>query len=163
MANLWVFELSETLTVSGVKVSTFTPIIQVTESHENDPDHPEWLKEIEAEYFEFSRKSPYADRQRWMLDMFATALEKAGTDNPTAVGFALEGMKSRGAKGEVYMRAKDHQMHFDMVISHISEDVGKTFVYNGQNYGMGYKTDGWVNKEDITLPSTCEMKRPKKS
>ena len=147
----------------GAKISTFTPILQITESNENDPNHPAWLKEIEADYTAFSNKSPYADRQRWMLEMFAEALEKAGTDNPTAVGFALEGMKSRGAKGEVYMRAKDHQMHFDMVISHISEDVEKTFVYNGANYGMGYKTDGWVGKEDITLPTTCKMKRPKKS
>ena len=147
----------------GAKISTFTPILQITESNENDPDHPAWLKEIEADYTAFSNKSPYADRQRWMLEMFSAALEEAGTDNPTAVGFALEGMKSRGAKGEVYMRAKDHQMHFDMVISHISEDVKKTFVYNGKNYGMGYKTDGWISKEDITLPTTCKMKRPKKS
>ncbi len=147
----------------GVKVSTFTPIIQVTESHENDPDHPEWLKEIEAEYFEFSRKSPYADRQRMMMEMFALALEQAGTDDPTAVGFALEGMKGRGAKGEVYMRAEDHQMHFDMVISHISDNVPKPFIYNDQNYGMGYVTDGWINQKDITLPTTCKMKRPKKS
>jgi len=147
----------------GVKVSTFTPIIQVTESHENDPDHPEWLKEIEAEYFEFSRKSPYADRQRMMMEMFALALEQAGTDDPTAVGFALEGMKGRGAKGEVYMRAEDHQMHFDMVISHISDNVPKPFIYNDKNYGMGYVTDGWINQKDITLPTTCKMKRPKKS
>ena len=147
----------------GVKVSTFTPIIQVTESHENDPDHPEWLKEIEAEYFEFSRKSPYADRQRMMMEMFALALEQAGTDDPTAVGFALEGMKGRGAKGEVYMRAEDHQMHFDMVISHISDNVPKPFIYNDQNYGMGYVTDGWINQKDITLPTTCKMIRPKKS
>ena len=147
----------------GVKVSTFTPIIQVTESHENDPDHPEWLKEIEAEYFEFSRKSPYADRQRMMMEMFALALEQAGTDDPTAVGFALEGMKGRGAKGEVYMRAEDHQMHFDMVISHISDNVPKPFIYNDKNYGMGYVTDGWINQKDITLPTTCKMTRPKKS
>ena len=99
------------------------------------------MKEIEAEYFNFSNKSPYADRQRWMMEMFAAALEKAGTDDPTAVGFALEGMKSRGAKGEVFMRADDHQMHFDMVISHISENVEKPFIYNGENYGMGYITD----------------------
>ena len=147
----------------GAKISTFTPIIQITESHENDPDHPAWLKEIEAEYFNFANKSPYADRQRWMMEMFAAASEKAGTDDPTAVGFALEGMKSRGAKGEVFMRADDHQMHFDMVISHISENVEKPFIYNGENYGMGYITDGWIETKDITLPTTCKMKRPKKS
>ena len=61
------------------------------------------------------------------------------------------------------MRADDHQMHFDMVISHISENVEKPFIYNGENYGMGYITDGWIETKDITLPTTCKMKRPKKS
>ena len=72
----------------GAKISTFTPILQITESNENDPNHPAWLKEIEADYTAFSNKSPYADRQRWMLEMFAAALEEAETDDPTAVGFA---------------------------------------------------------------------------
>ena len=147
----------------GIKVSTFTPIIQVTESHENDPDHPQWLKDIEAEYFEYSRKSPYADRIRMLIEMFATALDKAGTDNPTDVGFALEGLTGRGAKGETFMREIDHQIHFDMVISHVSENVDKPFIYNDENYGMAYITDGWVSRADITLPTTCKMKRPKKS
>ena len=147
----------------GKKVSTFTPIIQVTESHENDPDHPQWLKDIEAEYFEYSRKSPYADRIRMLIEMFAEALDKAGTENPTEVGFALEGLTSRGAKGEIYMRETDHQIHFDMVLSHVSENVEKTFIYNDEDYGMAYITDGWVSREDITLPTTCKMKRPKKS
>ncbi|PPR16531.1 MAG: Leucine-, isoleucine-, valine-, threonine-, and alanine-binding protein [Alphaproteobacteria bacterium MarineAlpha9_Bin3] len=146
----------------GVKISTFNPIVQVTEAHENDPSHPDWLKEIDAEYMAFSNKSPYADRQRFMMEMFAAALEKAGTADPTAVAWAMEGMTARGAHGDVYMRPEDHQMHFDMVLSHISTDVEKTFIYNNEDYGMAYVTDGWVNMADITLPTTCKMKRPKK-
>ena len=34
---------------------------------------------------------------------------------------------------------------------------------NDEDYGMAYITDGWVSREDITLPTTCKMKRPKKS
>ncbi|MDP6345628.1 MAG: ABC transporter substrate-binding protein, partial [Alphaproteobacteria bacterium] len=34
----------------GTKVSTFAPILQVTESHENDPSEPAWLIEIENDY-----------------------------------------------------------------------------------------------------------------
>ena len=45
----------------------------------------------------------------------------------------------------------------------ISENVEKPFIYNGENYGMGYITDGWIETKDITLPTTCKMKRPKKS
>ena len=84
-------------------------------------------------------------------------------DKTTEVGFALEGLTSRGAKGEIYMRETDHQIHFDMVLSHVSENVEKTFIYNDEDYGMAYITDGWVSREDITLPTTCKMKRPKKS
>ena len=98
-----------------------------------------------------------------LIEMFSEALDKAGTDNPTEVGFALEGLTSRGAKGEIYMRETDHQIHFDMVLSHVSENVEKTFIYNDEDYGMAYITDGWVSREDITLPTTCKMKRPKKS
>jgi len=43
----------------GVKISTFNPIIQVTESHENDASQPDWLKKIEADYTAYSNKSPY--------------------------------------------------------------------------------------------------------
>lgn len=146
----------------GVKISTFNPIVQVTEAHENDPSHPDWLKEIDKEYMAFSNKSPYADRQRFMMEMFAAAVEKAGTADPTAVAWAMEGMTARGAHGDVYMRPEDHQMHFDMVLSHISTDVEKTFIYNNEDYGMAYVTDGWVDMADITLPTTCKMKRPKK-
>jgi hypothetical protein len=96
-----------------------------------------------------------------MLEMFVKAVEKAESTDPTAVGFALEGMTGRGAHGEIYMRAIDHQIHFDMVLSHVSTDVEKTFIYNNEDFGMAYVTDGWVSKEDLTLPTTCKMKRPK--
>ena len=49
-----------------------------------------------------------------------------------------------------------------MVISHISTDVERPFIYNDENYGMAYITDAWVSKEDITLPTTCNMNRPSK-
>ena len=49
-----------------------------------------------------------------------------------------------------------------MVLSHISTNVEKTFIYNNEDYGMAYETDGWVDVADITLPTTCKMKRPKR-
>ena len=95
-----------------------------------------------------------------MLEMFRDAVNKAGSDDPTKVAFALEGMTGKGAHGEVYMRPDDHQNHFDMVISHISTDVERPFIYNDENYGMAYVTDAWISKEDLTLPTTCNMARP---
>ena len=144
----------------GTKVATFAPILQVTESHENDPDNPAWLVKFEDAYRAKTNKSTYADRFLIMFDMLAKAFNKAGSDDPVAVGYALEGMTSRGPKGEVWMRPADHQIQFPMVISHISTDVKRPFIYNGENYHMAYVTDGWVDRKDLTLPTTCKMKRP---
>ncbi len=144
----------------GTKVSTFTPILQITESHENDPSEPDWLVEIENDYLAKYNKSTYADRIRIMFEMLVKAFNKAGSADPTAVGYALEGMTGRSARGEAWMRPDDHQIHFPMVVSHISADVKRPFIYNGENYHMAYETDGWIDRADMTLPTTCEMERP---
>jgi branched-chain amino acid transport system substrate-binding protein len=144
----------------GTKISTFTPILQITESHENDPSEPAWLMDIEKDFMAKYKKSTYSDRTRVMFEMLAKAFNKAGSADPVAVGYALEGMTIRGAKSEVWMRPDDHQIHFPMVISHISTDIKRPFIYNGENYKMAYKTDGWIARKDMTLPTTCKMKRP---
>jgi branched-chain amino acid transport system substrate-binding protein len=144
----------------GTRVATFAPILQITESHENDPGEPDWLIEIENDYLAKYKKSTYADRFRIMFEMLVKAFNKAGSADPTAVGYALEGMTNRGAKSEAWMRPDDHQIHFPMVISHISTDVERPFIYNGENYKMAYKTDGWISREELILPTTCNMKRP---
>jgi len=97
-----------------------------------------------------------------LFEMLVKAFNEAGSADPTAVGYALEGMTNRGIKSEVWMRPDDHQIHFPMVISHVSTDVKRPFIYNGENYKMAYKTDGWIDRADMTLPTTCKMKRPAK-
>ena len=42
--------------------------------------------------------------------MFARAAEQAGSLDTDKLVSALEGIRSRGPQGEVYMRAKDHQI-----------------------------------------------------
>ncbi len=146
----------------GTKVSTFTPIIQITESHENDPDVPAWKVEEQNDWLAQYNKSEYVDRFRILFEMMVKAFNEAGSADPTAVGYALEGMTNRGVKSEAWMRPDDHQIHFPMVISHVSTDVKRPFIYNGENYKMAYKTDGWIAREDMLLPSSCKMKRPRK-
>ena len=94
------------------------------------------------------------------MEMFAEAINSAQSAEPYPVAFALENVKGRSAHGEVIMRKLDHQAHFDMVISHVSKDVEKPFIYNGENYELAYETDGWIDKDDLTLESSCQMKRP---
>jgi len=146
----------------GTKVATFAPILQITEGHENDPGNPAWLVQIQNDYLSKYNKSTYADRIFIMFEMLVKAFNKAGSTDPTAVGYALEGMTNRAPGGEAWMRPDDHQIHFPMVVSHISTDVKRPFIYNGENYQMAYVTDGWIDREDMTLPTTCKMKRPRK-
>ncbi len=142
------------------KKSLVNPVLQVTESHENDPTMPDWLIEHDKNFFEYAKKSHYNDRIRFMMEMFAEAINSAQSAEPYPVAFALENVKGRSAHGEVIMRKLDHQAHFDMVISHVSKDVEKPFIYNGENYELAYETDGWIDKDDLTLESSCQMKRP---
>ena len=136
---------------------------QITEMHENDPLYdaqPAEIVDTYARWREQSGKSVYADRMRWVIDFFAAALDKAGSDDPAEVAAALEGMTLDGPAGPLTMRASDHQIVFPMVISTVSQDVARTMIYEGDDYEVGFATDGWVGAGDIELPTTCEMKRP---
>jgi len=137
---------------------------QLTEMHENDPlfeTQPADMAALDAGWTEYSGKSQYANRFGWVVMMFAQALEKAGSDDPAAVAAAFEGMTYEGPAGPVLIRADDHQAIFPMVISSMSNDVKRPFLYNGETFdNVAWQTDAWVSAEDLTLPTTCEMKRP---
>lgn len=146
----------------GAKDGMAIGIKQITEMHENDPrfNATDEFREMNDGWTEFSNKSVYSERLGWTVIMFAMAVEKAGTDDPAAVAAAFEGLVYDGPGGQVTIRAEDHQAHFPMVISTMSDQVDRPFVYNGESYGVGWQTDAWVTAEDLTLPTTCDMKRP---
>ncbi len=136
---------------------------QITEMHENDPRYDEQPADLLDTYDRWraqSGKSAYADRMRWVFEFFAAALEKAGSDDPAEVAAAMEGLTVDGPAGPLTMRAEDHQIMLPMVISTISTDVGRTMIYEHEDYGFAFTTDGWVEASDLELPTTCRMKRP---
>ena len=139
----------------GVKLG----VKQLTESVEN-MDMRADAQAYATEYREKFGKSIYSDRIRWTIEMFAAALNKAGTDDPAAVARALEGMTFPGPAGEVVMRAADHQIQMPMVISTLTDKVDKTFIYAGKDFGVGWTVDEWTTREDAELPTTCNMDRP---
>ena len=145
--------------VMGEK-AVYNPIIQVKETHENDSDTPDWLKKINDLHLEQTTMSMDTDRFRFMMEMFAEATKISNSFEPKDIALALEGMKGRGAHGEVLMRKQDHQIHFDIVAGLVSNKVEKPIQYRGENFGMAYSTVGKISKEDVTLETTCEMKRP---
>ena len=152
--------VSSSLAGLGKEAATFMPIKQVTEYHENDAVNSKAIVANADEYKKRYKITAYSDRLRFLIKMWAKAIDKAGSADPVAVGRALEGMTFLAAGGELVMRAADHQVIFPMVISTISTDVKQNFIYKGKDFGMAFKTDGWVARRFLELPTTCKMKRP---
>lgn len=147
----------------GAKDGLAVNLKQITEMHENDPLYerqPPELLDLFDRWREQTGKFVYSDRMIWTLEFFAAALDKAGTDDPAQVALALEGMTLDGPAGPLTMRAADHQILFPMVVSTMARDVGRTMIYDGDDYEVGFATDGWVAADDLALPTTCEMNRP---
>ncbi len=143
---------------TGIKLK----IRQISESHINDEDRAA-VKEINAANLKKHKRSWNVDRYRIMIEMFAAALDKAGTDDPVAVAYALEGMTVPGPHGDtVVMRAKDHQIIMPLVVSTIDPNAPIKFVYHDKTFGIGWKTEGWVSSAENALPTTCKMTRPPK-
>ncbi len=141
---------------AGIKLK----IKQISESHMNDEDRAE-VKSINAQNLKKHKRTWYADRYRLVVEMFAAALDKAGTDDPVAVAYALEGMTAKGPHGDkIVMREENHQIAMPMVVSSIDPNAPIKFVYHDKTFGIGWKTDGWISAEENTLPTTCKMKRP---
>jgi len=143
---------------AGIKLK----IKQISEAHLNDENRKE-VKDFSAANLKKYGRSWYADRYRLTIELFAAALNKAGSDDPVAVAYALEGMTLPGPHGnKIVMRADNHQIAMPMVVSEIDPNAPVKFVYNNKTFGIGWKTAGWVSTAENTLPTTCQMERPPK-
>jgi branched-chain amino acid transport system substrate-binding protein len=129
---------------------------------EFDPNVPVELRKPEAEAFvsgwranhetDFS-EIPFLT----MFDMLARAINKAGSTDALKVALALEGMKATDmVDAPVQMRAQDHQLLMPYYAATFSRDVK----YDSEKTGLGWKTDFIATTDDLTLPTTCKMKRP---
>lgn len=92
------------------------------------------------------------------VQMFARAVEEAGSSEPQAVASALEGMEHTNIFGEpVFMRAQDHQLFQAIQISvHTNEDI----VFDADNSGFGMLTLNSTPMQDTLIDHRCEMRRP---
>lgn len=92
-----------------------------------------------------------------MFDMLAAAINKAGSTDAQKVADALEGMKATDMVGmPVEMRKQDHQLLMPYYAATFTKDVK----YDSEKTGFGWKTDFIATTEELTLPTTCKMKRP---
>lgn len=129
---------------------------------EFDPNVAVELKQPEAEAFAVGwRKDHDTDFSEipflTMFEMLRSAINKAGSTDPLKVALALEGMKTTDLAGQpVEMRKADHQL----LMPYYAATFTKNVKYDSEKTGLGWKTDYIATAQDLTLPTTCKMKRP---
>lgn len=96
------------------------------------------------------------------IKLLSEAMKKAKSTNPVDVAFAMEGMRVQLPNGEAEMRASDHQMQQNVVISSWEKVDGKAVRHNVENTGFGWKTVAKLDSYVASQPTSCNMKRPKR-
>ena len=95
-----------------------------------------------------------------MVGLTAEAARKAGSVEPKAVAFALEGLRTEGPFGEVEMRAGDHQILAPLFIQTFAPVDGKQVKHGIEGLKLGFRTDARIAPRDTAPILTCQMKRP---
>lgn len=120
-----------------------------------------------ALYAAFRRRFPNpADdylhlRMQIMVEMWAAAVERAGSTEALAVSRALAGARFDnrllGGLGEAHMRATDHQLQQPLVLS-VMDRAGSPGVPNAvEGTPYGFRTVRSLSTADLTQPTTCRM------
>lgn len=130
-------------------------IYQVNEYY-GDFDKPEMAEQQLAMYKE-TGWDYYWLRLTTMLDMLDKAAEKAGSTDPVKVAFAMEGMSLDTTTGKVVMRKKDHQMQLPLFISVLKDDME----YGAEGTDLNFHKIAEISRQEVSLPTTCKMRRPK--
>ncbi len=95
-----------------------------------------------------------------MVGVLGDAVRKAGSVEPKRVAFALEGLKTQGAFGEVEMRAGDHQMLAPLFIQTFEPADGKKVKHGIEGLPLGFRTDAKIPAMETAPVMACQMKRP---
>jgi len=108
--------------------------------------------------------APFRDRVlgtrdfvRTIFEYLQASIQKAGSVDPQKIAQAMEGMAPPDMLNRpTVMRADDHQLMFPYYVSMFSKDVQ----YDSEKTGLGWKPVKTYEGKDLTLPTTCKMKRP---
>lgn len=95
-----------------------------------------------------------------MVVVLGDAVRKAGSVEPKRVAFALEGLKTQGAFGEVEMRAGDHQLLAPLFIQTFEPADGKKVKHGIEGLPLGFRTDAKIPAMETAPVMACQMKRP---
>jgi branched-chain amino acid transport system substrate-binding protein len=103
-------------------------------------------------------------RMHAMVEMLASAIEKARSADPVAVARALEGLPLQAPAlagfHQGVMRAADHQFIQPLYVSGMQR-VGEPGVrFDNEGSGFGFRTLRYVEPKATEQPTTCRMERP---
>ncbi|HBT07681.1 MAG TPA: branched-chain amino acid ABC transporter substrate-binding protein [Alcanivorax sp.] len=121
-----------------------------------DFDKPE-MAEQQVAMYEDTGWDYYWLRLTTMLDMIDAAAEKADSTDPVKVAFAMEDLSIETTTGEVVMRKSDHQMQLPLFISVLKDDME----YGAEGTDFNFHKIAEISRDEVSLPTTCKMRRPK--
>ena len=128
----------------------------------------------EAFYGAFRRRFPeprddYVHaRMAVLVEMLATAIERAGSTEAAGVARALEGARFDGRMAGMAgltlhpatMRAADHQLQQPMVVSVMDRAGAPGVPHEVEGSGFGFRTLRSYDAAALTQPTQCRMTRP---
>ena len=124
---------------------------------DNIPDNR--LEKFAGDYKKKYNEDMWFNNAKTELDMLVKAMNAAQSTDPIKVAKALEGMRTQGDTGELWMRADDHQLMQPLYISTFVK-TGKDVKYDVEGLGLGWKANVRIDGKDLVMPTTCKMVRP---
>ncbi len=97
---------------------------------------------------------------KYAIDMWAKAIDKAGSADPVKVAKALEDMRYDAGVGEAWMRADDHQIAEPLFVATSARWARTASSTTPTKPAMAGRVDTRVEAKDSILPTTCKMERP---
>ena len=118
---------------------------------------------LEKNYLEYKKK--YGEDWgflpiKYTIDMWAKAIDKAGSADPVKVAKALEDLRYDAGVGEAWMRADDHQITEPLFVATFAKAGKQGVKYDADETGYGWRVDTRIEAKDNILPTTCKMERP---
>jgi branched-chain amino acid transport system substrate-binding protein len=103
-------------------------------------------------------------RMQVLVEMLASAIEKAGSVEAAAVAYALEGAsfdaRGWGSFHTAHMRAGDHQLQQPLVVG-VMDRAGTPGVrFDVEGSGLGFRVLRRLPAAAVAQPHTCQMLRP---
>ncbi len=92
--------------------------------------------------------------------VLAQAIEKARSDDPTKVAYALEGHAFEGPEGKMWIRREDHQIVAPLYLTKLSKTGDADAKFDVEDTGLGWKTVTKIDANSVIPELKCQMERP---